>query len=90
MAVSDPANVYNLPLDLIDRDQLSRPRGSGGLLVTRGGKVVISVEGRGKRVVIADWLEKENVRKAKEVLAEHLRGEKNARYLMLPEIGESE
>jgi hypothetical protein len=41
-------------------------------------------------VVIADWLEKENVRKAKELLTEHLRGEKNARYLMLPDIGESE
>ncbi|MGH9419267.1 MAG: Lhr family helicase, partial [Thermoanaerobaculia bacterium] len=90
MAASDPANVYNLPLDLADRDPLSRPRGSGGLIVTRGGKVAISVEGRGKRVVIAEWMEKENVRNAKELLAEHLRGEKNARYLMLPEIGESD
>jgi ATP-dependent Lhr-like helicase len=90
MAATDPANAYNLPLDLVDRDPLSRPRGSGGLIVTRGGLVAISVEGRGKRVVIADWLEKENVRKAKEVLAEHLRGERNARYLMLPDIGESE
>jgi ATP-dependent Lhr-like helicase len=90
LAASDPANAYNLPLDLADRDPLSRPRGSGGLIVTRGGRVAISVEGRGKRVVIADWLEKASVRKAKEILAEHLRGEKNARYLMLPDIGESE
>ena len=88
LSASDPANAYNLPLDLTDRDPLSRPRGAGGLIVTRGGRVAISVEGRGKRVVIAEWVEKENVRKAKEVLAEHLRGEKNARYLMLPEIGE--
>lgn len=87
LAASDPANIYNLPLDLADRDPLSRPRGSGGLIVTRGGRVAISVEGRGKRVMIADWVEKEDVVRAKEVLALHLRGEKNARHLMLPEIG---
>ncbi len=87
LAASDPANVYNLPLDLADRDPLSRPRGSGGLLVTRGGRVAISVEGRGKKLVVADWVEKEDVVRAKELLALHLRGEKNARYLMLPELG---
>ncbi|MEO5905005.1 MAG: hypothetical protein ABIQ55_13400, partial [Gemmatimonadaceae bacterium] len=87
LAASDPANIYNLPLDLVDRDPLSRPRGTGGLIVTRGGRVAISVEGRGKRIAVADWLEKDDVIRAKEVLALHLRGEKNARYLMLPEIG---
>src|SRR4029077_12005237 len=34
MAASDPANLYNLPLELVERDPLSRPRGSGALLVT--------------------------------------------------------
>jgi len=87
LAASDPANIYNLPLDLIDRDPLSRPRGTGGLIVTRGGRVALSVEGRGKRVVVAEWVEKQDVLRAKEVLAQHLRGEKNARYLMLPDIG---
>jgi ATP-dependent Lhr-like helicase len=86
MAASDPANIYNLPLDLADKDPLSRPRGTGGLIVTRAGKVALSVEGRGKRVVAAEWMEKEDVTRAKEVLASHLRGEKNARYLMLPDI----
>ncbi len=90
LAASDPANIYNLPLDLADRDPLSRPRGAGALIVTRGGKVGLSVEGRGKRVVAAEWMAKEDVMKAKEVLAVHLRGEKNARYLMLPDIGGSE
>ena len=67
-----------------------RPRGTGGLLVTRAGKVGLSVEGRGKRVIAAEWMEKGEVLKAKEILAAHLRGEKNARYLMLPDIGERE
>ena len=89
LAASDPANIYNLRLELADRHPLSRPRGSGGLIVTRGGRVALSVEGRGKRVVAADWLDKSDIVKAKEVLAEHLRGEKNARYLMLPDIGSS-
>ena len=90
MAASDPANIYNLPLDLADKDPLSRPRGTGGLIVTRAGKVAVSVEGRGKRVVAAEWMDKADVTKAKEILALHLRGEKNARYLMLPDIGGSQ
>jgi ATP-dependent Lhr-like helicase len=90
MAASDPANIYTLPLDLADKDPLSRPRGTGGLIVTRAGRVALSVEGRGRRVVAAEWMEKADVSKAKEVLALHLRGEKNARYLMLPDIGGKE
>jgi hypothetical protein len=65
---------------------LSTPRGAGALIVTRGGKVAIAVEGRGKKVVVADWMTRDDVQKAKEVLAAHLRGEKSARYLMLPDI----
>jgi ATP-dependent Lhr-like helicase len=82
MAASDPANVYNLQLELVDRDPLSRPRGSGALLVMRGGKVAIAVEGRGKRYTVADWMTPEETAIAKQVLIEHLRGEKGARYLM--------
>ena len=82
MAASDPANVYNLQLDLVDRDPLSRPRGSGALLVMRGGRVAIAVEGRGRRYTIADWMTPEETAVAKQVLIAHLRGEKGARYLM--------
>jgi ATP-dependent Lhr-like helicase len=82
MAASDPANVYNLPLKLVERDSLSRPRGSGALLVTRGGRVAIAVEGRGRRYSVAEWLSPEEIAEAKKALIEHLRGEKSARYLM--------
>ena len=73
MAASDPANVYSLPLENVDRDPLSRPRGSGALLVTRAGRVALSVEGRGRRVVEADWLTDDEAAKARAALAEHLR-----------------
>jgi ATP-dependent Lhr-like helicase len=82
MAASDPANVYNLPLEMVDRDPLSRPRGSGALLVLRGGRVAIAVEGRGRRFTVADWLSPEEVQTAKKALLEHLRGERSARYVM--------
>jgi ATP-dependent helicase Lhr and Lhr-like helicase len=82
MAASDPANVYSLPLELIDRDPLSRPRGSGAMLVTRGGRVAIAVEGRGRRYSVADWLSPDETAAAKQALLEYLRGEKSARYLM--------
>ena len=82
MAASDPANIYNLPLELVDRDPLSRPRGSGALLVTRGGRIAIAVEGRGRRFSVADWLSPEETAAAKKALIEYLRGEKSARYLM--------
>lgn len=82
MAASDPANVYTLPLETIERDPLSRPRGSGAMLVTRGGRVAIAVEGRGRRYSVADWLSPDEAAAAKRALLEHLRGEKSARYLM--------
>jgi ATP-dependent Lhr-like helicase len=82
MAASDPANVYNLPLQLVDRDPLSRPRGSGALLVMQGGRVAIAVEGRGRRFTVADWLSPEEVATAKKALLDHLRGERSARYVM--------
>ena len=82
MAASDPANVYNLPLELIEKDPLWRPRGRGAMLVTRGGRVAIAVEGRGRRYSVADWLSAEDIAAAKKALMEHLRGERGARYLM--------
>jgi ATP-dependent Lhr-like helicase len=82
MAASDPANVYSLPLELVDRDPLSRPRGSGALLVMRGGRVAIAVEARGRRLTIANWLTSEESTEARKLLVEHLRGERSARYVM--------
>ena len=82
MSASDPANVYNLPLELVERDPLSRPRGSGALLVTRGGRVAMAVEARGQRYSSASWMSPEDVAAAKRALVEHLRGERSARYLM--------
>ncbi|HEX6626739.1 MAG TPA: DEAD/DEAH box helicase [Gemmatimonadaceae bacterium] len=82
MAASDPANVYNLPLELIERDPLSRPRGSGALLVTRGGRIAIAAEARGRRFSVADWLSADEVAAAKSALREHLRGEKSAQYVV--------
>jgi ATP-dependent Lhr-like helicase len=82
MAASDPANVYNLPLELVDRDPLWRPRGSGALLVTRGGRVAIAIEARGKRFSVADWLTPDELAAAKKAVLEHLRGERGARYFM--------
>jgi ATP-dependent Lhr-like helicase len=82
MAASDPANVYTLSLELVDRDPLSRPRGSGALLVMRGGRVAIAVEARGRRYTVAEWLSPEEIASAKKALLDHLRGEKSARYVM--------
>ncbi len=82
IASSDPANPYTLALEGMDRDPLSRPRGSGALLVMRAGRVALAVEGRGKRIVAADWLSEDEAAEARRVLAEHLRGERGARYLM--------
>ncbi|HXF25553.1 MAG TPA: hypothetical protein VN602_13585, partial [Gemmatimonadaceae bacterium] len=82
IASSDPANPYTLALDGVDRDPLSRPHGSGALLVMRAGRVALAVEGRGKRIVAADWLSQDEAADARRVLAEHLRGERGARYLM--------
>ncbi len=81
MAASDPANPYTLALDGVDRDPLSRPRGSGALLVLRAGRVALAVEGRGKRIVAAEWLSDDDAVLARASLVEHLRGERGARHL---------
>jgi ATP-dependent Lhr-like helicase len=81
IASSDPANPYSLALERIDRDPLSRSRGSGGLLVLRAGHVALAVEGRGKRVTTAEWLSPAEVIDARRALAHHLRGERGSRYV---------
>ncbi|HEY5087283.1 MAG TPA: hypothetical protein VII66_08015, partial [Gemmatimonadaceae bacterium] len=82
IATSDPSNPYTLQLEGIDRDPLSRPRGAGALLVLREGRVALAAEGRGKRIVTAEWLSPQDAIEARHALAEHLRGERGARYLL--------
>ena len=83
LAASDPANIYNLPLDLADRDPLSRPRGTGGLdSDPRWASRLCPSKAEGKEWSLAEWMEKEDVVKRKKCSRSHLRGEKNARYLM--------
>jgi ATP-dependent Lhr-like helicase len=80
MAASDPANPHTLALEGIDRDPLGRPRGAGALLVTRGGRIVIAVEGRGRRLSFAPQLTPADVTDAADALATHLtRGERSMR-----------
>jgi ATP-dependent Lhr-like helicase len=79
MSASDPANPYSLALETMPRTALERPRGSGALLVTRRGRVLLAVEGRGRRVTIAPELADADVTVAARALGEHLtRGESPA------------
>ena len=74
MATSDPANAYALPLSVgeEDRPALARPRGRGGLLVTRRGRVIIAAEARGRRLTISPDASEDDVRVAAESLVAHL------------------
>ena len=74
MATSDPANAYALPLavDDTDRPPLARPRGRGALLVTRRGRVILSAEARGQRIVVAANASEDDVRLGAESLVAHL------------------
>ena len=72
LASSDPANPYSLRLETVERDPLSRPRGAGGLIVLRNGRVAMMVEGRGKRVTAAEWLSPDEASEARRAVEEHL------------------
>jgi ATP-dependent Lhr-like helicase len=72
MAASDPANPYTLELAGREPDAISRPRGSGALLVTRSGTPVMSAEARGRRVSIPDSLSDADTIAATRALVEHL------------------
>ena len=53
MSVTDPANVYTLPMPGdAARDQFVKPRSRGALLVTIDGVVVMIAERRGERVIV--------------------------------------
>jgi ATP-dependent Lhr-like helicase len=74
MATSDPANVYALPLVVApeDRPAIARPRGTGALLVTRRGRVIIAAEGRGRSITIPAEATEDDVNRAAESLVAHL------------------
>jgi ATP-dependent Lhr-like helicase len=72
-ATSDPSNVFTLPVVAgTEVDPLGRPRGSGAAIVTRGGRVVLTAEGRGGRLRVAPGADHAAVRDAARVMAEHL------------------
>ncbi|MGQ0715177.1 MAG: DEAD/DEAH box helicase [Gemmatimonadaceae bacterium] len=73
IATSDPANVYAVELEGVDRDPLARPRGRGALLVTREGRIAMAVEGRGRRITIASWMTEAEATAAASALLAHLR-----------------
>jgi ATP-dependent Lhr-like helicase len=73
IAASDPASPYNLPpAPGVQPDPLTRPRGRGSLLVTRGGRVLLAVEGRGRSIRVRPELTDEELFAAAAALAEHL------------------
>ena len=72
MATSDPANVYALPLQGVESDPISRPRGSGALLVTVDGTVVLSAEGHGRRIAIRPGAAPSVIRAAVSALVGHI------------------
>jgi ATP-dependent Lhr-like helicase len=72
MAMSDPANPYTLALPPELRGPLDRPRGAGALIVTRRGRVVLSVESRGRRVSVAADRTETDITAAASALAAHL------------------
>ncbi len=76
VAASDPANVYALPRSPLetptDADAIARPRGSGAVLVTRRGVVLLAAEGRGRRLHLSPDLDDESLRGALIALRDYL------------------
>lgn len=77
LATSDPANVYSLSLEGVAADPFTRPRGSGGYLVTFGGNAVLSIEGRGRRIATRAESSQDVLRRAVRALVAHLTAERS-------------
>jgi ATP-dependent Lhr-like helicase len=72
MATTDPANVYSLQLEGVERDPFTRPRGNGAYVVTVGGVVILAVEGRGRRFSLRPDVPEQSLRPAMTALVEQL------------------
>ncbi len=73
MPTSDPANVYSLPLAAgVEADALARPRGTGAMLVTVGGRIIMVSESKGARIRVRDGVTSDEVREAAEALGQRL------------------
>ena len=72
MATTDAANVYSLALEGVERDVFTRPRGTGAYLVTVGGVVILTVEGRGRRLTIRPDADERYLKASVTALIEHL------------------
>ena len=73
MLASDPANVYTLPLTVgTERDPLGAPRGAGATLLTLGGRIIMSAEGRGSRIRVREGASLDEVRTAARALSARL------------------
>jgi ATP-dependent Lhr-like helicase len=84
IAASDPANVYALPPSPLEptegADALTRPRGSGAVLVTRHGAVLLATEGRGRRLRLSRDLDDESLRGALVALRDYLSRDARTRH----------
>jgi ATP-dependent Lhr-like helicase len=72
LAGTDPANPYSLTLAGVAPDPLSRPRGRGGILVTRRGVVQLMAEGRGRRITLATHISPHDAEAARAALAAYI------------------
>jgi ATP-dependent Lhr-like helicase len=73
ITVTDPANVYTLPLaESGERDAFVRPRTRGALLVLADGVVIMFAERRGERVRVRPGAELTVVTRGVGALVEHL------------------
>jgi ATP-dependent Lhr-like helicase len=86
LSVTDPANVYTLPMPQdAARDPFVKPRSRGALLVTISGLVVMIVERRGSGVVVRPDTAETVVTRVAEALVAHL-GEHTARDIIVETI----
>ena len=73
MSTTDPANVYSLARTPgMVSDAVARPRGSGAMLVTQAGGILLAVEHRGTRLRVAGTATEVQVRDAAAALAARL------------------
>jgi ATP-dependent Lhr-like helicase len=68
---SDPANPYSLRVEP-PRSVHEKPRGRDALLVMRGGQVLLSSEGRGKRISVAPEISENELSSATRALVRAL------------------